>query len=372
MFDMLTVVVATLLLSLNVVNLYMHEMALHPETMLEQFRPPFMTDTLKDGMVNSEPLSAAHIGALSACLTAVDGIIETFLGLSVTSTRCLPVFNFVRVAYAVVILLKMYFSASSANSELGRVIKPDHMRVDYYLNALLEKFRTTAADDKCRPAAKFLVVLAMLRSWFYKQGAAAGKEGPGRSEDESTKQGVSPQSYPGSRENSISLAQRQNPQNQTHQAHQQQRQNTNTPLHLLSEVAAGSDSTLQRGANLFAHTSGMRQPMQPFFHQDQGSSSSAGGTPNPSLPPLSGPNDVDLGAAMAPAFPPWAAQMPPDFAMGAAAGAFGPGGGGIPSAGLPLSPETQNAYEGGARMVMNEPWFSDMFLGLPDPNLFTF
>ncbi|PON20756.1 hypothetical protein TGAM01_v210357 [Trichoderma gamsii] len=139
---------ATLRLNFNVVNLYMHEMALHSETLSDQWRPPFNTEALKDGIVNSEPLSAAHINALSACLTAIDGILNTFLSMDVLSIRCLPVFNFMRVAYAVVILIKMYFSASSPGSEMGRVIHKDNMRVEYYLETLLDKFRATAADNK--------------------------------------------------------------------------------------------------------------------------------------------------------------------------------------------------------------------------------
>jgi hypothetical protein len=111
----------------------------------------------------------AHINALSACLTAIDGIFEVFLTLDVQTIRCLPVFNFVRVAYAVVVLIKLYFAASSPKSELGKVINKENMKVEHYLDSLLEKFRATAADDRSRPAVKFLVVLVMIRSWFHKQ-----------------------------------------------------------------------------------------------------------------------------------------------------------------------------------------------------------
>jgi RalA-binding protein 1 len=339
-----------------------------------------MTESIRDGIVNSEVLSAAHINALSSCLSAIEGIFETFLALDVTSTRCLPVFNFVRVAYAVVILLKMYFSASSADSELGRVIRKEDMRVHYYLDAMLEKFRATAADDKCRPAAKFLVVLAMFRSWFFKQESQPGgpdAERPSSRDRNAHSQALRPQPQP---------------------------PHANTPLHLLSEVAAGSKSSPSplTGTSLFAQLSGVRQPPQPFFHQEtaaaasSGDASTSGSTPGSSNPHLanaappssaapllpaqnaSGRSDVDLGAAMAPAFPPWVAQgLPPDFFITGGsnfahvAGDGTPGNGG-PLGGLALSPDTQNAFEGGARFVMNEPWFTDVFSGMPDPNLFPF
>lgn len=133
----------------------MHEVALHVEHNVEEFRPPFTEEKLcglesKD----SDPLSAAHISALSVCLTSIDGIFETFLSLEVDVIRSLPMLLFVRAAYAVIVLIKMYFSATSSNSELGRVIDKDHMKVEQYLNGLLEKFRTAAEDDRCRPGKK--------------------------------------------------------------------------------------------------------------------------------------------------------------------------------------------------------------------------
>jgi hypothetical protein len=161
---------ASLLLSFHVLNLYMHEIALSVEK-ADEMRPPFNADVLRDPVPGlNESLTAAHIGALSSCLTAIDGIFETFLSMDVYSIRCLPVFNFVRVAYAVVVLIKMYFSASMPNSELGKVINKDHMKVEEYLEKLLVKFGEVAAADKSRPAAKFIMVLAMLRGWFQKQG----------------------------------------------------------------------------------------------------------------------------------------------------------------------------------------------------------
>ncbi|KAH6608781.1 hypothetical protein Trco_002127 [Trichoderma cornu-damae] len=311
---------ATLRINFNVVNLYMHEMALHSDNnMSDQWRPPFNTEALKDGIVNSEPLSAAHINALSACLTAIDGIFNTFLSMEVLSIRCLPVFNFMRVAYGVVILIKMYFSASSPGSEMGKVIHKDNMRVEYYLEALLDKFRATAADNKCRPAAKFLVVLAMLRSWFFKQGKAeGGGSGP-------SLHGASPS----------------------------------------ADGGASSASSQQR------HLSGTgRQVSQPFFHDSV--SPPAPASHSSSMPQMPGPSpaSTDLDSAMAPAFPPWMSvthsMVPAELDVGSMPTNFDIEGLNLAAADL------QDMYESGAKIVMNEPWFTDAFQGLPDPNLFPF
>lgn len=228
----------------------MHEIALYVEKPNEGMQN-FNSDSLQDPVPGlNETLTAAHIGALSSCLTAIDGIFESFLSMDVQSIRCLPVFNFVRVAYAVVVLIKMYFSASMPNSELGKVINKDHMKVEEYIEKLLDKFRDTATHEKSRPAGKFLVVLVMLRSWFQKQG----KSDQAKREQSAT----DPSNHNRPNENAASLPQQQQHQQQqaqqpSQQQHtQQQQQSTpqqqppnqynpaNTPLQLLSEIATGN------------------------------------------------------------------------------------------------------------------------------------
>lgn len=145
----------------------MHELALQNEP-ADAFKAPFAAESLRDSLVSNAALTPAYTNALASCLTAIDGIFDTFFSMDPASIRCLPVFNFVRVAYATVVLIRIYFAASTPNSELGKVIDKESMKVDQHLENLLEKFRQTAADDKSRPAAKFLVVLVMIRSWFHK------------------------------------------------------------------------------------------------------------------------------------------------------------------------------------------------------------
>lgn len=316
----------------NVINLYMHEMALHVDTSNDQLRPPFNTDSLRDGLVGSETMSSAHINALSACLTSIDDIFDTFLAMDISSIRCLPVFNFVRVAYAVVVLMKMFFSASNTGSDLGTVINRDNMRVQHYLDSLLEKFRATAAEDKCRPASKFLVVLAMLRSWFVKQNSTATTQSSGNptaANDSNIQQQQA--NHSNSNLHTTSVA-------------------ANSPLHLLSEVASGHESrssSHHHNQPYLYSTTQQRQNQTPSFQPatmppqepDFTSSSSMQGAAGASA-------DVDPGA-----IPAW---MPPNM-MGDFN--FDPATGQV----------NMNILDGS-----NDLWYNDMFQGLPDPNLFPF
>ncbi|KAK4162545.1 hypothetical protein QBC43DRAFT_241255 [Cladorrhinum sp. PSN259] len=230
----------SLKMSFHVISLYMHEIATHNGDGPEDFRLCNALAGGSDNILGSEtPLSPAHINALSACLIAIDGIFDVFLSLDIKTIRCLPVFNFVRVAYAVVVLIKLYFAASSVNSELGKVINKDNMKVEQHLDGLLEKFKATAADDRSRPAAKFLVVLIMLRSWFQKQKQDQGKD-----------ETPSSASYPPSRQGEKDLktptpvpSQQQQQQQvppQPPQGYNVTPSMATTPLELLSEMAAAS------------------------------------------------------------------------------------------------------------------------------------
>ncbi|KAK0654003.1 hypothetical protein QBC41DRAFT_351575 [Cercophora samala] len=227
----------SLKMSFHVISLYMHEIATHSDCP-DDCRLGPNPDT---PLASDAPLTTAHINALSACLTAIDGIFDTFLSLDVHTTRCLPVFNFVRVAYAVVVLIKLYFAASSTKSELGKVINKDHMKVEQHLDKLLEKFRATAAEDRSRPAAKFLLVLVMLRSWFQKQKqnqSGSGSNGSNTASD-TPQSSLQTPSYPGpsggdgKHPNVPTPVLSQTPQPTYPSV-------ASTPLQLLSEMAAAS------------------------------------------------------------------------------------------------------------------------------------
>ncbi|KAK0624715.1 hypothetical protein B0T17DRAFT_492981 [Bombardia bombarda] len=226
----------SLRLSFHVLSLYMHEIATQSEFNDDPRQQLFPDDNLlrggSDGLGSEAPLTPSHISALSACLTAIDGIFEVFLSLDVARIRCLPVFNFVRVAYAVVILIKMYFAASSPKSELGKVINKDNMKVEQHLERLLEKFQATAAEDKSRPAVKFLFVLVMLRQWFQKQSQNGGPPG--------TCSEVGPGPGSGSQPSSSQCSGGMSTDYST---------TANTPLQLLSEIATNNSAAAAANAS---------------------------------------------------------------------------------------------------------------------------
>ncbi|RKU41608.1 hypothetical protein DL546_002312 [Coniochaeta pulveracea] len=216
----------SLRLSYHVINLYMHEAVAQPDLIEEPQQQPYA----------AENLTGAHISAILACQVAIDGIIDVFLSMDVDSIRCLPVFNFVRITFAVVVLIKIYSAASTPNSKLRGAIDAKHMDVTKRLDALLEKFRLAAAKDQSRPANKFLIVLLMFRTWFQQQQQELGAPGVDKRSLVKGDNGSTP---------SQTTRPQQQPQQQPSQ--QQVGYSTatakNTPLQVLSEVAVNQNGT---------------------------------------------------------------------------------------------------------------------------------
>ncbi|KAI9672381.1 MAG: hypothetical protein M1817_003403 [Caeruleum heppii] len=275
---------AALRLNGHVVNLYIHEICLHHEHNVDDFRPPFTEDALKaQASAQSELLTPSHIAALTTCLSATHDVFEIFLGYELEAVRTLPIFHFVRVAYAVVLLIKMFFAATSSGGELGKVISTEDMKTELYLDRLLEQFRAAAEGEKCRPASKFLMVLVLLKTWFQKQRAGAiseaqttktcghsggmqflggeqglegvmkrswaGPPGDGHMSIRSSTSSPAPGTvaYPSNANGAIGPVGSLNGNGQIDQALKPAYDSASTPLQLLSEVAMGNSTNLSDG-----------------------------------------------------------------------------------------------------------------------------
>ena len=224
-------------------NLYMHEVAIHTDDCTDNVNCNSNTET-PVGL-----LAPAHISALSMCLTSIHGLFDTFLSCSTDTIRNLPVFHFVYVAYACVLLVRMCFAATTTNAELGRVISKEDLKVEYYFDVLLKAFKAAAENEMSRAAQKFLVVLMMLRTWFHKQsGCKTDMIKDANTSSRSLDDGMQEERA------ASRLGHQQIPLNRDSTGHprttmssdlntsSQLLHSASTPLHLLSEVAMGDSA----------------------------------------------------------------------------------------------------------------------------------
>ena len=207
----------TMLFFEHVASLYLHEIALHFNHNVEDFRMPFTEESLKSVNNTADTLTQSQMAALEACLKAAHGILDTMLGFEINMVKTLPMLVFfVRCVYALVILIKMHVAVSTPNSELGKMMKPEDLRVEYYVDSLIGLFSYMSKDEEFRPHPKILRILNVLRDWFgkHKENVTAQQKG----------------------EQPLSQTPAQDTSNQT-------------PLQLLSQVATGNQQMSQQDSS---------------------------------------------------------------------------------------------------------------------------
>ncbi|KAF2815915.1 uncharacterized protein BDZ99DRAFT_125563 [Mytilinidion resinicola] len=225
----------------HVTNLYIHEIALHNNQSPAMFQPPFSNDAFaKFG--KQDLVGPAHSTALSECLTATHGILDTILGVPLDTLLTLPVLFCVRAIYAIVCLMKMWVAVSSPGN-MSSVVKKEDLKIEAYTEELVKMFMSIVASDAQSPHGKFYYVARRLQDKFVQiRGGTAKGNMDVQSET--------------SREEQLSTIA---PELRSHPSHSRAPANP-TPLHLLSEAAV-IDS---RNA---APTPHVQQAMRPQMQQ---------------------------------------------------------------------------------------------------------
>ncbi|RMZ87891.1 hypothetical protein DV736_g4885, partial [Chaetothyriales sp. CBS 134916] len=152
----------------GVTNLYMHEIAMHHNHNIDDFRPPFHATPI-EGPPDPDFVTPTHIESLTTCMNSVHTIFDAFLSMDVTVLRSLPTLFFVRNSYAAVALIKMYTAVSAKGSKFGRIIKTDDLKVDHYLERMIAKLVETAEGGMCKVAQKFSLIFNMLKQWHVRR-----------------------------------------------------------------------------------------------------------------------------------------------------------------------------------------------------------
>ena len=256
----------------HVSSLYMHEVALHINHNVDDFRAPFTEESLRAASGQSIILSSVHSKALSECLASVHGIFQVFFNFDISTIRALPIFYFVRLAYGVVVLIKLYFAVTAPGSELGKIMSKEDLQVEHQLDTLLRIFHTIDEEEAFRPARMFLIILGKMRHWF-----RANKDNKTLPRDASrfnpwaasqhAEEIVKDDRKPSRTGRDTPTSQKTEPSATSQRQVQQSRVARYNNLHLLSDVATGSSngqglaSTGPHGAQM-QRASPQRQPSQ--------------------------------------------------------------------------------------------------------------
>jgi hypothetical protein len=143
------------------INLYIHEIAIHQDHNVDDFRPAVHPPEERK---QPDVVTAEHVEAMSTLLTSSHQVLDTYLSLSTDCARNIPNIYIVWSAYATMVLMKLYWVFNSAESKLGPDFLPS-LRAGYYLDAMLSRLSEISANGKNLCAAAFGFVFRKLKMW---------------------------------------------------------------------------------------------------------------------------------------------------------------------------------------------------------------
>ena len=167
--SVLTIMTDFLEITYHTNNIYLHEIALHPDHDAEDFRPPFAI-RVKSG--SRKKLSPPYINAIMLCLSSSQSLLEIFLNMEIDVVRTSPTLVFVRATYSLVVLMKLSISTSAPSSELGKYLNSEDCKVLYFCEKLVAFMDAVASLENQKKhvlAFKFLHILSNLKKWFENQ-----------------------------------------------------------------------------------------------------------------------------------------------------------------------------------------------------------
>jgi hypothetical protein len=174
-------VAVSLMLAYHQDSIYLHESALEsgPTTLFDFnhkiFKP---ASALRPGQAQEEtqlPLTAAYVNAVMSCINSSHALLDEFLSTDLQSLRVVPIIHFVRASYAIVVLVKLFISASVPSNELGKILDRQLLKVDYYMSTLLEKLAEVAGPGKLRVPTKWLFITQQVSDWYQKHLMSFGR-----------------------------------------------------------------------------------------------------------------------------------------------------------------------------------------------------
>ncbi|KAK2743894.1 hypothetical protein FQN57_004517 [Myotisia sp. PD_48] len=153
----------------HVLNIYMHEIGMHIDHNIDDFKPPFLTGGEGDAQVNVS--TAAHVDALTACLTSIHKALQIFGSVDWATLPCVPTIHFVRTAYTCVALIKLYSATTASGSRLADIFHPADFKIEETLDNLMSHLHSSTEQTSSRIGAKFSLIVGMLKAWYKRKNS---------------------------------------------------------------------------------------------------------------------------------------------------------------------------------------------------------
>ncbi|KPM43980.1 hypothetical protein AK830_g2648 [Neonectria ditissima] len=140
------------------------EPSLYNDHEISDFRPPYVIRALP---LAKKPPSTGQMkgtGAVTQCAVSAQHLISSFLDLSVEVLRSVPVITYTRMAYAVIVLVKVYVSGQAQSGRDGAVLDHEWMPKQFLVR-IIEKVNLAAGPQRLDIPVAFHCILSNLDRW---------------------------------------------------------------------------------------------------------------------------------------------------------------------------------------------------------------
>jgi len=144
---------------------------MHDEHPPEDFMPPFGLEKILT-VLSIQPDSRApssYIDSTAVSISSAQAFLDILIRMNIDTLRMIPIFNYVRMAYSLITLIKLYISAKTPSSPIGSVLDPKSLKIGYYLNALMETLVEAIGPNECRAPYTFLGMILRFQAWYNSQ-----------------------------------------------------------------------------------------------------------------------------------------------------------------------------------------------------------
>lgn len=138
------------------VHYYMNKIILQEYAIMVKNADGFQPEELIDIGTKASPISMASASAIMTVIESAHLLLDAFFRVPDDVIKSYPVVNFVRMSYGMVLLIKMYANASLPDSELGKILDADSLKIDHYLRMAVTRLKRIT---EYRAASKFLQIV---------------------------------------------------------------------------------------------------------------------------------------------------------------------------------------------------------------------
>ncbi|KFY89513.1 hypothetical protein V498_06417 [Pseudogymnoascus sp. VKM F-4517 (FW-2822)] len=152
------------------VHYYMNKIILQEYAIMVKNADGFQPEELIDIGTKASPISMASASAIMTVIESAHLLLDAFFSVPDDVIKSYPVINFVRMSYGMVLLIKMYANANLPDSELGKILDAESLKIDHYLRMAVTRLKRIT---DYRAASKFLQIVLKVAMYHQQRLANA-------------------------------------------------------------------------------------------------------------------------------------------------------------------------------------------------------